>query len=408
MYDTLTPIIGQPDFESLQKLKNEIKANAQSVPSTLGGGNHGLLGMVLTPAEYAVISAVPFVAPAHPGNLVFPPGTTGVQSKAMEIQYRNDMKTYEQCIGVEKAILQQINKAVHDDWLRPIRDNVTNAINRSIPDVLAFLFQEHGDVSAESLTRKEKLVREMVYTPATDPVDKVFTEVSDLADFAAAAGAPYSRQQKINIAYVILMRARVFSQNITEWNRLIRVTPTDNTWENFKRYFRQAYCELKEVDEIRMAETPFNQANLVCQIVDAVQESLSNNEDLRNDEPPAPAANAARPPTTQSPAPSSDPAMTALLQQMMLMNTNMLNAISGNGGGNRSNNNNNGGGRNNCNRNRNRRNNNNRRQMRYCWTCGWCTHDGEHCRNPADGHKAEATVSNRMGGSTDGLPPGFE
>ena len=39
----------------------------------------------------------------------------------------------------------------------------------------------------------------------------------------------------------------------------------------------------------------------------------------------------------------------------------------------------------------------------YCWTHGWCRHNGTSCSAPADGHKTEATKTNRMGGSTRNL-----
>ena len=48
----LTAIRGEPTYETLHHLKNELKANASSVSTTLGGGNHGYLGMILTLAEY--------------------------------------------------------------------------------------------------------------------------------------------------------------------------------------------------------------------------------------------------------------------------------------------------------------------------------------------------------------------
>lgn len=40
------------------------------------GGNHGNLGLVLTPVEYANVSAQPSIRPAHPGHLVIPPNAT--------------------------------------------------------------------------------------------------------------------------------------------------------------------------------------------------------------------------------------------------------------------------------------------------------------------------------------------
>ena len=52
----VTKITGEPNYESLKNLKDELKANAASIPTTLGGGTHGYLGLILSPAAYAVVS----------------------------------------------------------------------------------------------------------------------------------------------------------------------------------------------------------------------------------------------------------------------------------------------------------------------------------------------------------------
>ena len=66
-YATLSKIHGEPDYDQLKILKDKLKANATKIPSDLGGGNFGHLGLVLSPAEYANVSAVPYVRPVHPG-----------------------------------------------------------------------------------------------------------------------------------------------------------------------------------------------------------------------------------------------------------------------------------------------------------------------------------------------------
>ena len=48
-------IHGEPSYESLKKLKNQLKTNTQSLSSYLGGGEHGHLGLVLIPEEYAFL-----------------------------------------------------------------------------------------------------------------------------------------------------------------------------------------------------------------------------------------------------------------------------------------------------------------------------------------------------------------
>ena len=68
----LTPIRGEPTYEKVHKLWNEVKANAHSMYSNLGGGSHGHLGLVLTTEKYADISTTDFTRPDHPGPLAIP------------------------------------------------------------------------------------------------------------------------------------------------------------------------------------------------------------------------------------------------------------------------------------------------------------------------------------------------
>ena len=63
-YADLTAIHGEPTYEALTILLNQLKANARSVRTSLGGGNHGYLGLLLSPEQYASIAPnTPFVYP---------------------------------------------------------------------------------------------------------------------------------------------------------------------------------------------------------------------------------------------------------------------------------------------------------------------------------------------------------
>ena len=75
-FPNLTKIHGESTFDSIKTLHNELKTNSQTVPSNLGGGTHGHLGLVLNHQQYALLSGAPFIALVHPGTLVIPPGTT--------------------------------------------------------------------------------------------------------------------------------------------------------------------------------------------------------------------------------------------------------------------------------------------------------------------------------------------
>ena len=81
-FPELDRISGKPNADSLIKLKKQLKSNASSISSNLGDGLHGHLGLVINPAEYALVSPVPLVAPVHPGVLVIAPGSTTTMAAA--------------------------------------------------------------------------------------------------------------------------------------------------------------------------------------------------------------------------------------------------------------------------------------------------------------------------------------
>ena len=68
-FPVLTKIHGEPTYENLHALKNQLKSNAQSLVSNLGGGVHGHLDIILTSTEYALVSDVEYEPPVHLGSL---------------------------------------------------------------------------------------------------------------------------------------------------------------------------------------------------------------------------------------------------------------------------------------------------------------------------------------------------
>ena len=98
----LDKIHNEPTFETLKGMKKQLKANALSVPSTLGGGNHGLLGLVLTQVEYARVSNDAFTIPNQPGPLILPPFTAKHDVHRLQGEHEQEVDTYKECVAVQK------------------------------------------------------------------------------------------------------------------------------------------------------------------------------------------------------------------------------------------------------------------------------------------------------------------
>jgi hypothetical protein len=101
-FPELTTIHGEPTSKSLFKLRNELKANAQSVFSHLSDGTHGHLALVLSDAQYAILTNQPFVRSAHPGPLVIPAGTTAVMATAMKDAHVEAIRLFRKVKALKK------------------------------------------------------------------------------------------------------------------------------------------------------------------------------------------------------------------------------------------------------------------------------------------------------------------
>ena len=69
-HPNLSPIVGQPNYETLAQLHLKLNSNAASIHSNLGNGQLGLLQLTLSADVYNTLSATPFISPTNPGERV--------------------------------------------------------------------------------------------------------------------------------------------------------------------------------------------------------------------------------------------------------------------------------------------------------------------------------------------------
>ena len=149
----LTRILG---IGSLYQLLTDLRANALSVHSNLGGGNDGHLGLLMTPAQYAIESPTPYQRPAHPGALVIPPATARHLADQMERDYKEELRVFHEVRGVEKALTQQVVSAVEDKYLLAFKNRQTRQFNRNVLQIFTHLQTNYSKFSLAQLSSFEK------------------------------------------------------------------------------------------------------------------------------------------------------------------------------------------------------------------------------------------------------------
>ena len=198
-FPTLDKIHGPPTFRTLQTMRKQLKANCQTVISDLGGGRHGLLGLLLSPAEYALLSNVAFLRPQHPGQLQIPAGTPQHEAIRLREEHRENIRIFRETLDVETVLIKQVVSAIDPEYLKELRDPVTDKINVTIAEVLDHLFATYGLVDSVTLDECETKVKNMFWT-LSDPPVTIFNAIEDLVELAEAANLPKSQAQNVKLA----------------------------------------------------------------------------------------------------------------------------------------------------------------------------------------------------------------
>jgi hypothetical protein len=391
----LTRIICIPTYETLHQMQLELKTNALSVHSNLGGAAHGHLGLLMTDAQYALVSDTPYERPEHPGVLHIPHNATRVASDALKRTYDELLRVFHEVRGVEQALIQQIVTAVDEQYIIAMKNRDTGQFTGDIRQIFTYLQNTYGKISPSQLSQFEKEVAEMHYDPVT-PVDNIFNKIEDLLEYGDLANCPFSQPQAISKAYNLINRTGKFREAIKAWNRLPQV---QKTWINFKVHFREAHLELTETGELTLEQAGYGQANLVEDIVNRLSIEFNHQANMigetNNDPPPL------CPPVTEN---ANHATTDTILQQVLTQNQELMRMLAANAGPT--------GGRRNRTPRASRPSTGPRQGQprtpmpayfnKYCWTHGRGNHEGPNCNSKCPGHKDEATMENKMGGSTYG------
>jgi hypothetical protein len=372
---SIPKIEGTPDFESLSNLRHLIKANAATVPSNNGGGQHGYLGIATSAAIYSTISQDPFTIPPNPGPQPIIPGNNPSAAQiALIIRVHTEaLREWREYNNIHQALKTTLLNSVEPIYVRALKDRHIGFANISLRELFAFLFEAYGQISPQDLMQ----TTERLTTPwdPTTPFETLINQVEDTMELADAGNQPFSPAQIVNTSYTLVFNTGMYFDECKEWDKK---DPADKTWATFKKHFLQAQRLLRLQQQT--SQKAGYHSNLAQDqekenaTMDALSCLTSAAESDRH-------AFAALTNNNNDLAKQLAEAMAAIKE---LQNKQRAGA------------------------NDNRHNSNLPRNTNYCWTHGYKVsrhHDSANCNHPAEGHQKLATRTNLMGGSTAGSPP---
>eukprot|EP00957_Ditylum_brightwellii_P137597 10490100-Ditylum_brightwellii.AAC.1 len=104
-------IQGKHTYSAIKAIHKILMENAASVPTRLGGGNHGHLALVMNPARYLALSGgAPFIPPRNPGPVPLPPMPfmMAAQMELLQQTHQADLASFHTCNNTNTALKNQL------------------------------------------------------------------------------------------------------------------------------------------------------------------------------------------------------------------------------------------------------------------------------------------------------------
>ena len=388
---TLPIITSEPNYESINKMVQTLYGNAASLSTTLGGGQHGHIGLIMTPTLYATLTETPYNEPNDPGVLPFiPPGSTAAARELINLQYKEERRIYDQHTNMDDALKSQIIDSIQETYINALRNKYTGYLGVTTRDLIDHLLDRYGKITPADIEDcKQRLQAPL---DSTQPIDIYFQRIDDSVQYAADGKVAFTNEQILQTAYHAISTSGYYTEACKEWRKKPAAT---KTWVLFKNFFTEEYHDLKEQNKVNNNQANFHSANSVVNIstaLDNLAMAATNDRDI-----------VAQLTQTNQQLTATNKLLTEQLKTAMETNNNLTKKLGQSTSPTPP--------------------TNNRRPPRtpfdhaawladlnptgYCWTHGYRVvhgHDSGHCGGKAAGHIATATRTNPQGGSIKGKP----
>lgn len=257
-------IEGEPNYESISDMVQILYANAASLPTTLGGGQHGHIGLVMNDILYATLSITPYIHPVNPGQLPILAGTAAQRDEQLR-NFEERQRVYNNHNNMDDALKGLIIDAINDPYICELRNKYTGYLGVTTRDLLDHLLDRYGKITPADIETCKKRMNEPI--DISQPIDVYFHKVDDCIQYAADGKVAFTPEQIMQTTYHAISTAGMYNDACREW----RKKPTaEKTWDNFKTFIAAEYHDLKELQRHGGGTPNFHGAHNVVDITQAL------------------------------------------------------------------------------------------------------------------------------------------
>jgi hypothetical protein len=145
---TLPLITGEHDYESINHMVQTLYGDAASLATTLGGGSHAHIGIIMRQALYATLTAIPYLPPLDPGALpIIPHATTTSNRELLHTKHQELRRIYDSHTNMDDALKLQVINSVQETYICEMQNKYTGYLGTTTRDLLDHLLDRYGKIT---------------------------------------------------------------------------------------------------------------------------------------------------------------------------------------------------------------------------------------------------------------------
>ncbi len=244
-----------PSLQDILTLKKEVRENLENIRTTRGGGLHGYTALMMTNAEYLLVSdGEPFDVPEHPGNEpIHAPGAQAHTIKETNRKYDADLRECNQYHNVQVLIKKQILQAVPKRFTALLEDLEVGYTKVTIRKLMNHLISTYGTISETALEANFKEL-DRDWDAQTGFATLIATQRK--IQQVAANINPITDRTLLLKALAAVTKTGIFQSDIEIWKRRPQA---ERTYANFQKAFLLA-DQIKR-EEITTTTAGYHTAN---------------------------------------------------------------------------------------------------------------------------------------------------
>jgi hypothetical protein len=157
---------------------------------------------------------------------------------------------------VQQAMKKQIISVFEPMYLDILNDNMVGYANTTARDMLDHLFETYGNITAVDLEINFENMRRA--WDSQHPVESLFKQIQDCADFYEAGGVLIGHPQQIKVGYTKIFGTGHFMSACRRWNEKKTI---EKIWTQFKSHFAAAHRQHKQMQGESAATASYHSEN---------------------------------------------------------------------------------------------------------------------------------------------------